>query len=72
VTNDTWCARVLLGLALVTCACATLQNVSPADRAKAYDTAAASARAECKAYAFDRATELVPDVPSMTALCAGQ
>jgi hypothetical protein len=61
---------IFAGLALA--GCAAFASVTPADRAKAYSVEAATARAECKAYEFDRAAGLVTEVPAMARLCADQ
>ncbi len=52
-----------------TASCAVLQSVTPADRAKAYESEASAVVLACKAYRFDRAAGLVADVPAMAELC---
>jgi hypothetical protein len=52
--------------------CSAFSKVTPADRAEAYDAQARTTELACKAYAFDRASGLVGDVPNMAKLCAGQ
>lgn len=49
--------------------CAALSSVKPTDRAHAYEAVPKTVKAECEAYAFDRASGLVPEVPAMTDLC---
>ena len=56
---------VALGL-LVLAGCVT---VTPADRAAGYAAEAKGVDALCKAYRFDRAMGLTPDVPRMSELC---
>ncbi len=46
-----------------------VRSVTPADRASAYEAQAGAVQAACKAYAFDRAAGLVPEVPAMVELC---
>lgn len=71
------CAGLLVGFVLgsllvpVT-GCSALRSVTPADRAEAYAGQAKAAELACKAYTFDLAAGLTPDVPAMTKLCAGE
>jgi hypothetical protein len=64
---------IVLSLPWLAIGCAALTSaankVTPADRAKAYEAEANTAKLECKAYKFDRAAGLVPEVPAMSELC---
>lgn len=51
--------------------CGAFRNITPADRAEAYAAHAKTTELACKAYRFDLATGLTPDVPAMAMLCAG-
>jgi len=61
-------AAFVLGSA-VSLGCAAPASVTPADRAHAYAAEARAVAVACKAYRFDRAAELVPEVPAMARLC---
>ena len=73
-----FCAGVLIGhaigipLALALTGCSAFRSVTPADRAEAYAAQAKTAELACKAYVFDRAAGLTPEVPAMAKLCAGE
>ncbi len=67
-----WFVAFLLFMLLTGPSCALLESaksVTPADRAAAYERAAQSVSASCKAYRFDRAAGLVGDVPEMARVC---
>lgn len=49
--------------------CAALQNITPADRAAAYERDAAGMSVLCKAYRFDRASGLSDAAPKMAKAC---
>jgi hypothetical protein len=58
-----------LAVVIVLAGCAAFQSITPAHRAQGYELDAKAARLACKAYRFDRAAGLVPDVPAMSELC---
>lgn len=70
-----WRPALLLALLLAVVtqpSCSAFRSVTPADRAEAYTAQAKTAELACKAYRFDLASGLTPDVPAMTKLCAGE
>lgn len=64
-----WFLAFLLFMLLTGPGCAALQSITPADRASAYAREAQGISALCKAYAFDRASGLVGEVPEMAQAC---
>jgi hypothetical protein len=59
----------VLALCWLLAACGVFRAVTPADRAAGYAAEAKAISAACKAYRFDRAAGLVPEVPAMAELC---
>ena len=60
---------VLLAMWLPILGCAALQNITPAQRAAAYEREAVGVSVLCKAYRFDRASGLTDAAPKMAKAC---
>jgi hypothetical protein len=60
---------VCLAALALSLGCSALASVTPSHRAQGYAAEAKAVATLCKAYRFDRAAGLVPDVPAMTELC---